>query len=145
MILFWENCYNQLQCKVWFIMHQNKNSPQNFQYHYNFCYSPHKSQADQHTWHSHLLTVQRIYNSMSVRSYLQYPSNMHLCNHFRSEEESNNEITAECHVLQRWVLLKCLGCVQTDRQQAYQSTESHETAHPQLEYYSASNQKWQIK
>jgi hypothetical protein len=112
----------------------------------NFRHSPHNPQADQRNIldiliHMMLLSVY----STSFHSYLQYPSNMHLCDHFRSEEEGNNKITAECHVLQRWMLLKCLGCVQTDRQQAYQCAESHETAHPQLEYYSASSQKRQIK
>jgi hypothetical protein len=130
----------QLQCRAWFIMYQNKIDLKTFsrKHHYNLSPFARRNMGrptqgpDTPIWHTQQQAI--------LDSHLQDSSNMHLRNHFRSEEERNNKIAAECYVLQRWVLLKCLGCVQTDRQQAYQCAESHETAHPQLECYDASSQ-----
>lgn len=94
-----------------------QNAPLNFQH------LPDKAYAHQQTCIPDILTccyvTYMVERTWHVSNYLQYPSNVHLCNHFCSEEESNNKVTAECYILQEWVLLKCLGCVQTDGQQAH--------------------------
>lgn len=55
---------------------------------------------------------------------------MHLGNHLSGIEEHEQCVQSECHILQRRVMLKCLGGVHTHRDDTDDGTGPQKRVHP---------------